>query len=312
MKNNILNKGILFALLADAIWAFAIIMPKFLQGFSATEIIIGRYFVYGILSLFIISVGVKIKLTKNILLKALIYGFCGNLGYFLFLVLAVQNADIIIVSLIVGMMPVTMVIYGNLRYKEFKFKKILPSVLLAFLGLIIVNLFNISQSKTPLNTNIEGIIYAITALFLWTWYGVSNANFLKKHPEISPTLWSALSGLGTLVLLPFFGLFSYFIDSGAINLIHFLNFKFWFICIVLGIMCSHFAAVLWNRASSIIPTSIAGELIVGETAFELLYAYLYEQRLPHLFEAVGIILIIGALLWSGKCVSTEKVSHISN
>ena len=45
-----------------------------------------------------------------------------------------------------------------------------------------------------------GFLCSIIALGLWTWYGISNANFLKKEPQISTDLFATMVGIQTLGL----------------------------------------------------------------------------------------------------------------
>ena len=39
-------------------------------------------------------------------------------------------------------------------------------------------------------------------------------------------------------------------------------------------------------------------MIVFETVFGLLYGFLFEMRLPHPLEALGIVLLLAGVVWA--------------
>lgn len=49
---------------------------------------------------------------------------------------------------------------------------------------------------------------------------------------------------------------------------------------------------LWNGASRRLPLTMTGQMVIFETLFALLYAFIWEQRLPSLLE-VGAITALG-------------------
>jgi len=307
------NTGIIYALIADVIWGLAFIIPKLLPSYSAVEITCGRYFVYGIFSIVIWLCRHRSILAHNdsnkIWFRALLFAFCGNVGYYLFLVLAIQLAGVTISTLVIGMLPITVSLYGNWLFREFSFKKVLPPVLLVLCGIMIINSYKL-QGNDALFDNIIGISCGLVALSLWTWYGVANARFLKENPQISSKDWSTITGIATFSLLLFF-LFVASLSSHCFYISHLFqrdesNGYFWVGSIALGFFCSWGATVFWNKASNILPTALAGQLIVGETIFGLLYGYIFEHRLPYYFEFVGIIIIIGGVFYGIYIINAEK------
>lgn len=308
------NSGIIYALIADVIWGLAFIIPKLLPSYSAVEITCGRYFVYGIFSIVIWLCRQKNILTHNYSNKiwshALLFAFCGNVGYYLFLVLAIQLAGVTISTLIIGMLPITVSLYGNWLFREFSFKKVLTPVLLVFCGIIIINSYKL-QGNDALYDNILGLFCGLVALSLWTWYGVANARFLKENPQISSKDWSTITGIATFLLLPFFLVVTSLMSFHSFYTSHLFqrdesNGYFWLGSIALGFLCSWGATVFWNKASNILPTALAGQLIVGEMIFGLLYGYIFEHRLPYYFEFVGIIIIIGGVFYGIHIINDEK------
>jgi drug/metabolite transporter (DMT)-like permease len=138
-------------------------------------------------------------------------------------------------------------------------------------------------------------------LVLWTWYGVANAIFLKMHPQVPSSTWSTLVGVNTLflVVIVIAGLavtgdvsasFVKHRESGDSLLFFFLG------TLILGGVVSWGGTVLWNRASAILPTSLAGQLIVFETISGLVYTFIADLKLPSAYELLGIATIIGGIL----------------
>lgn len=307
------SSGIIYALIADVIWGLAFIIPKLLPSFSAVELTCGRYLVYGMFSSVMWLCRQKKILAQNdskkIWSHALLFAFCGNVGYYLFLVLAIQLAGVTISTLVIGMLPITVSLYGNWLFREFSFKKVLPPVLLVLCGIIIINRYKL-QGNDVLLDNILGMSCGLVALSLWTWYGVANARFLKENPQISSKDWSTITGIATFILLTFF-LAVASLSSHSFYISHLFQWEesngyFWLGSIALGFLCSWGATVFWNKASNILPAALAGQLIVGEMIFGLLYGYIFEHRLPYYFEFAGIIIIIGGVFYGVRIINLEK------
>ncbi|MDU2064680.1 MAG: DMT family transporter [Sporomusaceae bacterium] len=307
------NSGIIYAVIADGIWALAFIIPKLLPSYSAVEITCGRFLVYGVFSIVIWLCRKKNMFFPNggrkIWSQALLFAFCGNLGYYFFLVLAIQLAGVTLSTLVIGMLPITVSLYGNWLFREFSFKRVLPSVLLVLCGIIVINSYNLQMNDALFN-NILGLFFGIVALALWTWYGVANVRFLKRHPQISSKDWATISGIATFILLTFFlvilSLYSHSFYIYYLFQPDESNVYFWLGSLILGFLCSWGATVFWNKASNRLPTALAGQLIVGEMIFGLLYGYIFEYRLPHYFEFVGIIIIIGGLFYGIHIINVGK------
>lgn len=304
--------GIAFLIIADMFWGLAFIIPRFLTGYSAAEITLGRYFVYGILSIVLLlsEKNKTFELNSNIVVKSLLFAFCGNVGYYFFLVLAINNVGAAIPALIVGMLPVSISLYGNWLNREFPFIKLLPPILVILGGTFILNYSSFNGFPNEAK-NYYGIICSVIALGFWTWYGVANAHFLKNNPQISSKNWSSIVGIATLILLPFFLIVFQLTMPNTIAVSKIIGsfsttWKFWLCSLILGFIVSWVSTVLWNKASSMLPVSLTGQLIVGETVFALFYSYLIDLRLPSLLELFGVIITIGGLLYSIRMISRLK------
>lgn len=308
-----LISNIMYALIADAFWGLAYIVPIILYNNTAVEITFGRYFIYGIFSVVILFIENKkiYKLIRCTIWKsAFLFAFCGNVGYYLFLVISIKLTGAAISTLIIGLLPITVALYGNYINYEFSFKKLLPSISIIFIGIFILDYASFKET-TNTKFNMYGIFCSLIALCLWTWYAVANAHFLKENKEFTPKIWSTITGVAALCLMPFFVLILKIILPQSIRFSQMImvdnqSLKFWGSALVLGIIVSWIGTVLWNKASNALPVSLAGQLTVGETVFGLTYSFLIALRLPNIIEFIGILTVIFGVLFGIKIVRRLK------
>jgi drug/metabolite transporter (DMT)-like permease len=62
--------------------------------------------------------------------------------------------------------------------------------------------------------------------------------------------------------------------------------------LTLGLCASWLGTLLWNRASKLLPTALAGQLIVFETLAAFAYAFIWRGALP------GSTALLGIACWS--------------
>lgn len=313
-----MTKGIIFALAANLIWGLIFVVPQMMDGFSPLEIALGRYFFYALISTLILTralIWSSFSYPKSIWMKAFRFSFFTSFGYYPFVVLALRYATPAVCTLILGISPITIAIYGNWKQKEGNFRYlILPSILI-LIGLIIINAPQFFMENVPA-TFLLGLFCSLIALTTWSWYAVANSKLLKTHPEIAPGDWSTLLGVSTLVwVLLFGGIFGVFYAE-AKDIEHYLTIspaliKFLTGSAVLGFLCSWVGAYLWNKASFLLPVSLAGQLMVFETIFGLLFVYFYEQNIPPLMEFTGIIILISAVLYGIRCSFRSNPESLS-
>ena len=70
----------------------------------------------------------------------------------------------------------------------------------------------------------------------------------------------------------------------------------------IGLAASWLGTLLWNRASQLLPTTLAGQLIVFETLAALLYAFLLRGQWPGAATLIGV-----ALLMAGVALGVRAV-----
>ena len=292
-------KGISFVLSACLIWGLIFVIPSLLKGFSPIEITLCRYFFFGLLSLMIISFNFK-KFFRDtplhLWVKAFVIGFFGNLAYYFFMVLGLFYSTPSVGTLILGICPITIALYGNLKNQECSYKSlILPSIAIA-VGLLLVNLpeFDLGVDETLSLEYLFGLMCSFTSLVLWTWYAVTNSRILQSNPKLNSATWSTMIGATAFawVFICFSILFFFYND-----LEYYEKYSTWnpeltsFIAggMTLGFLCTWLGSYLWNRASSILPVSLAGQLTIFETIFGLLFVYLAGGRFPTVVGLVGCL-----------------------
>lgn len=316
-------KGIAITITACIIWGLIYVIPLYMASFNPIEIAMGRYFCYGIASiLYMVSFrwqSLK-RMPKILWKKAFIFSLLANIGFYPAAVLGIQCADAAVAALILGMTPITITIIGNFKQKECSFKSLIWPCIAIGSGLILVNIPALQASSFEKSASLycTGLLFAFIALISWSIFAVANGRLLKKFPTLSSRDWSSIIGIASLVWVMVIGLvFMMFTPEPFLY-----KFLVWtpelqtFIIgsIILGLLCSWTGAFLWNKGSSMLPISLAGQLTIFETLFGLLFVYLLLQRVPEIIELVGMaIILIGiyssirAFAKAQKLQAAEKV-----
>jgi len=290
--------GILAGVSTGFFWGLPFLVPQALQGFSSLEISFGRFFFFGIASLFFARKA--FSLMKRLSNRDRFYLLCLSAAGFWFystlLFWGIQQTDGIISSLIVGLLPISISIFSF--RSDFKKKK----SGLFYLGLLsimigLMTLFSypviigIVRIKTP---SVPGVLVLVLCLCLWTWYAVQNSKFLRSHPNISGKDLVSIIGIISLISIS-----PFFLSQVEIsNLVNRPDFHLYLFCsIALGFGSSWLANWLWNICSIHCSTEIAGPLMISETVFGLLYSFIFEKRLPMIYEGVAIAFcLMGAFI----------------
>lgn len=287
--------GVTAGLSAGALWGLTFIVPAMSPEFGAIAISTARYAFYGGLSLVLLLIARTplLALLRRHGIAVFLLAMSGSVVYYLMMTLAVQRIGAAPTALIIGCLPITVPLTGAWRDPRL-LRRIAPAVALIALGL--------AAKQFPALTGLQaapdviGLLCAVAALGLWNWYALANARYLARNPQIASRDWASLTGLCAalgapmlLLLMPLTGERLPAADPQAWA---------WFVgmAAVTGLGSAWAAAWLWNLASRRLPVALAGQLIVSETLFALLYAFLLEGRWPLLHEAVAMALVIGGVL----------------
>lgn len=279
-------------------------------GFSAIEVALGRYLVYGIISLFIFFKS-RCRHPKPIWIKALYFSLISTIGYYSFVVLALRYSSPAICALILGISPITIAYYSNMQRKETSYRGLILPSFLILVGLVLINVPHFLNNPAP-SQFVIGLIFSFLALFAWSWYVVANAQFLKNHPKVRSSDWSTMIGVVTLFWVVLFAVLLKIFFSQQLQMEKYfvLNeelIRFILGSCILGILCSWVGSFLWNRASIHLPTPLAGQLTIFETIFGVIFVYLVDWKLPSILEVVGIVILLVAIVYGIKRFARKKV-----
>lgn len=286
--------GIFAGLAAGALWGLVFIAPRMVPGLSSVDLTAGRFISYGALSFaLILLVRQSAKPTFAQAVSALGLSVLGFTGYYLLLVFAIRDAGTAVPSLIIGTIPIWMMLLGKpvgLRWAAF-----LPGLVLTLLGLALL-----MQAEAHASTQgpyfWRGVAFAVASMVCWTAFGLLNAAWLKKHPDVSATTWANWLGVATGL-----GALGMWLVAGSdtnVLLAQQNRAQAALICIATGIGSAWLATIFWNIASQRLSASLCGQLIVSETLFALLYSFVWDGQWPTLLQALACVLFVAGIIAS--------------
>ncbi|MGE8633375.1 MAG: EamA/RhaT family transporter, partial [Achromobacter piechaudii] len=178
------------------------------------------------------------------------------------------------------------------------------SLALIALGIGCVNQVELQALRQDADADLSryavGALLALGAVACWTWYPLRNADWLRAHPDRSPSTWATAQGVATLplALAGYALLWAGMAATGSRfdmplgpNPERFLG-----LMIAIGLFASWLGTLCWNEASQRLPTALAGQLIVFETLAALAYAFILRGTMPQPLTLVGIAcLMVGVL-----------------
>jgi drug/metabolite transporter (DMT)-like permease len=307
-----MSGAVFCGLLAGAFWGTVFIYPLFSPSFSSIEQMLARYLPYAIFALIPVLLKLKTLLKKTtatdwktlFLLAAI-----GNVFYYPLLSIGVLWAGVTAASLIIGLIPVVVVFMSRHEQDAVSLKALRLPLVLIVLGMLFVNwavFLSHPQSHTVGISNTQkvmGMLCACGAMYFWSYYSYLNAKALKERPYLSDLEWNALTGIATgvlaLVMIPVAWWIQTRFGQTPLSL-HLIPNRPWlqlfFAGAVLAFFASFVGAILWNKASRKLPSTLSGQLIVSETVFAILYGFVWESRLPTLLEVLAIgCLVVGVI-----------------
>lgn len=222
----------------------------------------------------------------------------GYTGYYLLVVLAIQDAGAAVPVLIIGTIPLWVMVLG--KPQGLRWAALVPGLLLTGLGMFLM--MQATSHAMAQNTAAGGglllrsVFYATLAMASWTAFGLLNAAWLKRHPEVNSTDWAnwlgLAAGVGALLLWALVGT-----DWATLSAREGFG-RFVLVCTFTGIGSAWIAAVLWNMASRRLSPSLAGQLIVSETVFGLVYAFVWDATWPAPVQWLACVLFLLGILAS--------------
>lgn len=301
-----MQRGVLYGVLAGALWGTVFLVPRQLPEFSPLLLSAGRYAMYGLVSLAALLPMLRRvwpRITRADLIALVKLALVGNLLYYLFLASAIHLVGIAPASLIVGVLPVTVTLLGRGDHGAVALSKLAWPLAMIAAGIVCINVDVFTTNAgdhTSTLTKIAGLGCAVGALACWTWYAVENARYLQRNAHFGGNEWSVLWGVVTGVLGGLLWLAVLVMPAGTVqqSVSGGRWTAFWQLNLVLAIGASWLGNGLWNAASKRLPLTLSGQMIVFETLFALLYAFVYDHRLPRMLEVAAIVLLVAGVSWS--------------
>jgi drug/metabolite transporter (DMT)-like permease len=287
--------GILAGLATCALWGLTFVAPRAVEPFSALDLTVARYGIFGFASLLLM--GFKRFRPRGLSGRqvgiGLLLGGVGYLGYFISAAYAVRMAGAAIPPLVIGTMPVLLAVIANLRDRTLPLRRLTGPLLLIAVGVAIVNLAAFGEAASGARGELLiGLCAAITALLIWIAYGMANAAVLRAPDALDGLHWTGLQGLGagigSIFLLPFTS-FETATAAGGLG-----TFLLW--SLLMGLAGSWLATWFWVVASQRLPLALAAQLITAETLFGLTYGFIFEARWPSFSETAGSLLQMAGVL----------------
>lgn len=304
MNPNFL-KPIIQAVLACFLWGFVFAMPVYLDSFSSLDIVLGRFMVYGVLSVVLLLFYTWIKKDRSFLKywkEASLCAIVMNLVYFAALIYGSRFTAPSIITLIIGTGPITITVFSCLLKSDKKllYLFIFPSVVI-FFGLCLISIEAIKNDVSELTffEHVQGLLFGLISLTAWTWYVIFNSKVLRTNSEIKPVQWTALIGTITFIFALVGVAFQIMLNENA----YFIQFSwelgkdFWIGIFVLGIFCSWAAFTLWNMAGSKLHPALSGQLSILETIFGVALIYTFQGQLPSILEISGALCMLLGVSW---------------
>ncbi len=269
--------------------------------------------VYGTLSLIALIVGRRTPLTASHATVALGLSILGFTAFYVFLACAIDTSGSTLPTLIVGMLPVSVMVCGKSRH--LRWSQLLPGLAATLLGIVLTTGRLTSAPLAPVTDVTKGIQLSVAALACWTAFAVLNARWLARHPEMSAMDWAHWLGIGAAASSAFVWLFC---GSSAKSLLHSPQLgTFAALALLTGIGSTWLATICWNIASRRLGPSRCGQLIVSETMFALLYGCLWTAHFPTPMQIFGSTLFMMGVLvtlrtqWSTRDAQLRHVTDTS-
>ncbi|MBK1713967.1 DMT family transporter [Rubrivivax gelatinosus] len=305
-----LVSGTLFALAAGLMWGLIFVAPLLLADYAPAMLSVGRYLAFGLIALPLAWLDrARIRdLKRADWLAALRLSLVGNLLYYLLLASAIQRAGGPLPTMIIGTLPLVIAVASNRRNRHrdglFSWAQLAPSLLLIGAGLALVNHAELARldAGADLGRYALGALLAVGAMACWTWYPIRNADWLRAHPDRSPSTWATAQGVATLPLALAGAVL--LVAASAAGLVPTdgvfgpTPWRYVGLMFAIGLFASWLGTLCWNEASQRLPTTLAGQLIVFESLAGLAYAFMLRGQWPPATTLAGIVLLIAGVAWA--------------
>ena len=290
---------------AGALWGMVFVTPRAVAGYSPVDVTAGRYVACGLFAVAVMlfmswrgsDMAQRTLPTARQAAVALGLSVLGYTGYYLVLALAIGDAGSVLPTLIIGTIPLWMMVLG--KPDHLHWRGLWPGFVLTAMGLGVM----VWAEQAPTASHAaehahfwRGMGFAGLAMLSWTAFGLLNAAVLKRDPTVRSSDWANWMGIAAGVG----GLAMWFAQGSEWDqLVQRDDFGlFLYVCAFTGIGAAWVASVLWNVASRHLSPSLAGQLIVSETVFGVVYSFAWDGQWPALAQWLACGLFVAGILAS--------------
>jgi len=288
------RRGIAAGIAAGALWGLIFLAPALAPGFAPVQLSAGRYLAYGIIAALLVAPSwnaLRRRLAWAEWRALILLGLAGNIVYYVLLAAAVQAGGVAMASLVIGLAPIAVTLAGSRDRHAVPLRRLVPSLLLSIAGLACIAG---DALNAPGTGSLPGLLCALGALLSWTSYVVYNSRMLARLATVSAREWSLLTGVVTGIEALVLAVPAFLLAGGGHEAAAW--WQFIGIAGAVAVLCSVLGNTLWNHASRALPLALAGQMIVFETLFGLLYGFLWEGRWPTLSESAAMVLLTGGVV----------------
>ncbi len=296
-------------LVAGAAWGVSFLAPHVLVDSDATTISLYRFLFFALFSVFSLFYRrnhlPKIEVID--LGRATLYSLLGYSFYYFLLSFSVKNAGAPFATLMIGLLPVTILLFAIPR---FEFRHLFLPLMLVLSGILFIacesysgpGIFDVS----PLG-RVLGMLSALAALGCWTIFSIQNSKFIQLKTEWSPLDWSSFIGFFSGVTAIILFICSHGLSALTVFCENFTTpVLLW--TFFMGVVGAWGATGLWNYASRILPAATVGQLLVFESIFGLLFTFIYDKRMPTLFESLAILFLMSGAFLGVRAINRIMIS----
>ena len=302
--------GVLYGLIAGALWGLIYVAPLFVPDYHPVMVALGRFVVFGAISIPCLIYWRKELKNFSIanMKRAFILALFGNVIFYSSLTISIRLAGAPLAGMLMAIIPVLVAIVSNLRYKNegkaLPWKSILPPLIAIFVGLLVANLTEFERFTQEANNSLSywiGVACGLFSVAAWTWFSIENGEYLLHHPSQSASIWTALQGATNFPLT----LAAFIIGGWGIGWldtsVSWLGPRPWMfigVSVIVGFLCSWVAMIFWNLMSQRLPSGLGGQLIVFESIFSVIYALMWRGTPPTITMLIGFVILLGGVFGS--------------
>lgn len=225
-----------------------------------------------------------------------VQGIAGVSGFNSLVYLAMQSTTAINAVLVNSCIPVLIVVFSWLLFKDRISLRQGVGVITSLFGVLLIICHGRLANLLHLHIN-QGDLYIVGAAFCWAFYSANLKNYPRGlHPFAYQT---GIVIIGLLVLLPFY---LYEIQQGrsfAVNLPNLAT--IWYVAVFASVL----AFLFWNRAIAELGANIAAPFIHLMPVFSTILAVLFLDE-----KLTGNHLVAILFIFSGILLATYKVRRL--